>query len=211
VTKLVGIVLALAACDAGKGPAPAPIPPPPPPRPVPAPDAPAPAPRPDFEPTIAKWSTKPIEGHALSPACVHANDRMIQYAELDGDRAARFCLWWNLKNQGFPDVGCWSVDLATGTYHSEGGVWFVTPQPGRGDHGETSATIDDHDSATLTGTSLIVKHDDQVTGRLDVHGKGAIVLARSTDLVVPDRNGRVLLVDHDAKITRTIMPPACTK
>jgi hypothetical protein len=204
------LVLALAACDAGRGPAPAPIPPPPPP-PPPKP-APAPPPR-DTEvaPTIARWSTKPIEGHASSPTCVHANDRMIQYAELDGDRAARFCLWWNLKNEGFPDVGCWSVDLATGTYRSEGGVWFSSPQPGRGDHGETSATIDDHDSATLTGTSLIVKHDDHVTGRLDVHGKGAIVLARSTDLVVPDRDGRVLLVDHDAKITRTFTPPACAK
>jgi hypothetical protein len=208
VTKLVAIIV-LAACDAGK-PAPAPAPmPTTTPRPAPAP--PPPPPEVARVATIAKWSTTPIDGHASSPTCVHASDRMIQYAELDGDRAARFCLWWNLKNQGFPDVGCWSVDLATGSYHSEGGVWFVTPQPGRGDHGETSVTIDDHDSATLTGTSLIVKHDDHVTGHLDVHGKGAIVLGRSTDLVIPDRDGRVLLVDHDARITRTITPPACTK
>ena len=77
---------------------------------------------------IARWSDKAMARPA--PGCVAARDRFIQYAELDGG-ALRMCLWWNLGKAGFPDVGCWRVDLATGRYDGQGGVWFSSPQPAR--------------------------------------------------------------------------------
>jgi hypothetical protein len=38
-------------------------------------------------------------------------------------------LWWNLSRPEQPDVGCWRVDLDTGIYVGEVGVWFSAPQP----------------------------------------------------------------------------------
>ncbi|MEO7733967.1 MAG: hypothetical protein ABIY55_23590 [Kofleriaceae bacterium] len=85
------------------------------------------------EPTtrIATWSSQRTGlERAPSPACITASDRFVQYADLDGHGAPRFCLWWSLAAVA-PEVGCWRVELATGTYVAEGGVWFSTPQPPR--------------------------------------------------------------------------------
>jgi hypothetical protein len=87
------------------------------------------------EPTVptavlARWSSKPAT--PASPACISGgNDRFIQYADADEPGALRFCLWWNLAKEGMPDTGCWRVDLRTGEYVGQGGVWFSTPQPPR--------------------------------------------------------------------------------
>jgi hypothetical protein len=56
-------------------------------------------------------------------------DTFIQYADLDDEAALRFCLWWHLAKPDFPDVGCWRVDLGTGTYQAQTGVWFSAAQP----------------------------------------------------------------------------------
>src|ERR1700690_3947762 len=79
----------------------------------------APAPR----DTIASWSSTPNQ--PASPACIiGGNDRFIQYADDVESGALRFCLWWNLDKTGNSDAGCWRVDLATGDYAGQGGVWF---------------------------------------------------------------------------------------
>jgi len=194
-------LLVIAACDSGAV-APKLAPTPPPPVAVVADAPPAPA-LPVV--TIATWSSKSRPDALASPACIHASDRMIQYADLDADHDARFCIWFHLTKGGFPDVGCWRVDLTAGTYHPEGGVWFSSPQPGREDDGSTTATLADGTSATLLGTRLQVGQS-----KLALPGKGGIVLARKSDFVVLDRDGRVLLVDAAAKITRTISPHGCT-
>jgi len=129
---------------------------------------------------------------------------MIQYADLDADHDARFCLWSNLASEALPDVGCWRVDLTAGTYHPETGVWFSSPQPPHADDGSTTAALADGRSATLLGARLQVGN-----ATLTLPSKGAIVLARTIDFVVVDRDGRVLVVDATAKITRTISPPKC--
>jgi hypothetical protein len=82
-------------------------------------------------PPIASWRAAPSPTAPSSPACVVAGDRFVQYADLDPHGDPRFCLWWHLGNAGFPDVGCWRVELAAGRYVAEGGVWFATPQPQR--------------------------------------------------------------------------------
>lgn len=129
---------------------------------------------------------------------------MIQYADLDADRDARFCIWFHLSKD-FPDVGCWRVELSTGTYHPETGVWFSSPQPPHEDDGSTSAALADGTSAKLLGARLQIG-----TAKLSLPSKGAIVLARKTDFVVVDRDGRVLLVDATATITKTITHGPCT-
>jgi|GEM_PF-5709307 len=89
------------------------------------------APSVERETRIATWSSQRAGlERAASPACITAADRFVQYADLDDHGAPRFCLWWNVS-AGAPDVGCWRVDLAAGTYLAEGGVWFSTPQPQR--------------------------------------------------------------------------------
>ena len=81
-------------------------------------------------PRIATWSSKPAGSERpRSPACIARGDRFIQYADLDAGGALRFCLWWNLGRPEQPDVGCWRVDLATGSYAGEVGVWFSAAQP----------------------------------------------------------------------------------
>jgi hypothetical protein len=187
------VVLLIAACDSGA------VAPPklgPPPTPPPADAAPAPPVM-----TIATWSSTSRPDALPSPACIHANDRMIQYADLDADHDARFCIWFHLDRGGFPDVGCWRVDLTADTYHPETGVWFSSPQPPHEDDGSTSATLANGTSARLLGSRLQVGKSN-----LTLPGKGGIVLARKSDFVVVDRDGRVLVVDAAAKITHTITP-----
>ncbi|HEX4621050.1 MAG TPA: hypothetical protein VH208_05715, partial [Myxococcaceae bacterium] len=79
-------------------------------------------------PQVARWSSEPRD--AGSPACFSSvKDTFIQYADLEGDAALRFCLWWHLGKPDFPDVGCWRVDLGSGTYEAQTGVWFSAAQP----------------------------------------------------------------------------------
>lgn len=81
-------------------------------------------------PRVATWSSKPAgPERPRSPACIASSDRFLQYADLDVAGVLRFCLWWNLGRPEQPDVGCWRVDLATGTYVGEVGVWFAAAQP----------------------------------------------------------------------------------
>ena len=96
-----------------------------------------------------------------SPACVTAHDRFIQYAD-DAERGAlRFCLWWNLEKTGNSDASCWRVDLATGDYAGQGGVWFSTRQPMRVGFGggagasarDATATWRDHGIDVCRGTA----------------------------------------------------------
>ena len=80
--------------------------------------------------TIASWSSTPNQ--LASPACIiGGNDRFIQYADDAESGALRFCLWWNVDKTGNSDAGCWRVDLATGDYAGQGGVWFSSRQPQR--------------------------------------------------------------------------------
>src|SRR5260221_14263743 len=83
---------------------------------------------------LASWGSKPTG--TPSPACIVGTDRFVQYADVEEPGAVRLCLWWNLGNSGFPDVGCWRIDLVTGKYDAQTGVWFSSPQPLRvGDGG----------------------------------------------------------------------------
>lgn len=82
---------------------------------------------PPASPPLATWSAKRVE--QTSPACsAGVADRFIQYADRSEEGALHLCLWWHLRKTP-PDVGCWRIDLQTGAYESQGGVWFSAPQP----------------------------------------------------------------------------------
>lgn len=146
-----------------------------------------------------------------APGCDRAADRMIQYADLsDHAYEARFCIWSHLANPGDEHVGCFSVDLARGTYRGEVGVWFSSPQPERDDDDAITIPIDDHLVAKLRGSRLTMTRDGKPVAKLDVP-KDSALLAHTDELVIVDRDAKIYLVDYAAKITRTIKPPACPR
>jgi len=96
-------------------------------------DAPIAAIAPRAKAVLASWSSHPPAAkYPASPRCIVSPRRFIQYADLDAQGSPRFCLW---SSPDLPTAltGCWRVELATGAYVAETGVWFSAPQPLRDD------------------------------------------------------------------------------
>jgi hypothetical protein len=170
------------------------------------------------EPQVARWSARPRDGQPSSPRCLPlVRDRFIQYADLDATGDPRFCVWWNLANVGSADVACWRVELATGAYIGETGVWFAAPVPPRSDDGGSTVALDDHRFATVAKTSFVIR---DVSGKVltrialpptpRLHADD-VVLGSAEHLIVLDATGRVMRIDPAAgKLGHVIEPPACT-
>lgn len=94
-------------------------------------DAPAVAVRPP--PLVASWSSLPgDQTRPAWPTCITNHTRFIQYADRDANGSPRFCVW-SSPDLSKARIGCWRVDLVTGTYVPETGVWFSAPVPQRDD------------------------------------------------------------------------------
>jgi hypothetical protein len=130
------VALVIAACDSAPPPVaeqpPTTLPPPAIAQPAIAPPTTHVA-APRRDPTIASWSSEPRHTPgSSSPSCITGPTRFIQYADLDAHGSPRFCVW-SSPELSTATVGCWRVELATGTYVAETGVWFSAPQPERAD------------------------------------------------------------------------------
>ncbi|MFT3698715.1 MAG: hypothetical protein QM831_36550 [Kofleriaceae bacterium] len=160
----------------------------------------------DCAPPITAWHDELIINKIASPSCPRHPDRHVHYAALVGN-AIRFCTAWT------DDIGCWSVDVATGQYRRVGGVAIVAQFPMPESNGVTSTRVTGHGTIEIDHHVLRYHdHDDTLRGGIEVPGEGGVMIGDGESAYVVDRDGVIYGIPPTPAPTflRTLHPPPCS-